>query len=160
MTPFRIRPARPADAPAVVELIRGLAEFEKLPGPDDAAAARFAEHAFGEEPRFGLLVAEVDDRVRGYALFFETYSTFRVAPSLFLEDLYVHPDVRGRGIGRALMLELARAAVARGCERFEWTVLDWNEGAQRFYRSLGANMLGEWVVCRVEGDALTALARS
>ena len=138
MTPFRIRPALPADGPVVVELIRGLADFEKLPGPDAAAEARFLEHAFGPQARFGLLVAEVEGRVRGYALFFETYSTFRAAPSLFLEDLYVDPDVRRRGIGRAFMLELARTAVARGCERFEWTVLDWNENAQRFYRSLGA----------------------
>ena len=158
--PFHIRPARPADGDAVVALVRGLAAFEKLAGPDDAAAARFVGHAFGKQPRFGLLVADVDDHVRGYALFFETYSTFRAAPSLFLEDLFVHPDVRARGIGRALMLELARTAVARGCERFEWTVLDWNEGAQRFYRSLGADMLGEWLVCRVEGEALARLASS
>ncbi len=160
MIDFAIRPARPADGPAVVELIRGLAEFEKLPGPDDAAAARFIDHAFGTPPRFGLLVAEVDGRVRGYALFFETYSTFRAAPSLFLEDLFVHPDVRRNGVGRAFMLALARTAVARGCERFEWTVLDWNEHAQRFYRSLGARILGEWLVCRVEGDDLTGLAAS
>jgi GNAT superfamily N-acetyltransferase len=158
--PFRIRPARPADVPAVVELVRGLADFEKLPGPDEAAAARFGQHGFGPQPRFGLLVAEVDGPVRGYALFFDTYSTFRAAPSLWLEDLFVHPDVRRRGIGRALMLELARLAVARGCERFEWTVLDWNEGARRFYRSLGASMLGEWQVCRVEGEALARLATS
>src|SRR6185295_10534434 len=121
---------RPADGAAVVALIRALADFEKLPGPDEAAATRFVEHAFGTPPRFSLLVAEVEGRVRGYALFFETYSTFRAAPSLFLEDLFVHPDVRKNGIGRTLMLELARTAVARGCERFEWTVLDWNEGAQ------------------------------
>lgn len=158
MTAFTIRAGVASDGSAVIELIRGLAEFEKLPGPDDAAAARLLDHAFGPRPRFDLLVAEVDGRVRGYALFFETYSTFRAAPTLFLEDLFVHPDVRTRGIGRALMLELARAAVARGCERFEWTVLDWNESAQRFYRSLGARVLDDWLACRVEGDALTRLA--
>jgi GNAT superfamily N-acetyltransferase len=155
---FTIRPAHPADGPAVVELIRGLADFEKLPGPDDAAAARLLEHAFGARPRFDLTVADVAGRVRAYALFFETYSTFRAAPTLFLEDLFVHPDVRQRGIGRALMLELARTAVARGCERFEWAVLDWNAGAQTFYRSLGARMLDDWIACRVDGDALRALA--
>ena len=158
--PFTIRPGRATDGAAVVELIRGLAEYEKLPGPDDAAAARFLEHAFGPQPRFGLLVAEVEGRVRGYALFFETYSTFRAASSLFLEDLFVHPEARRHGIGRTLMLELARIAVARGCERFEWTVLDWNESAQRFYRALGAQMLGEWLVCRVEGEALVELAKT
>ena len=156
---FHIRAARPADGPAFVALVRALAAFEKLPPPDDAAGVRLMADAFGARRRFDLLVAEADGRVQGYALFFETYSTFRAAPSLWLEDLFVHPDVRQNGIGRALMLELARTAVARGCERFEWTVLDWNENAQRFYRSLGAQMLGEWVVCRVEGDALAALAR-
>jgi GNAT superfamily N-acetyltransferase len=155
---FRVRSARPADGPAVVALVRGLAAFERLPPPDDAAAARLVEHAFGPRPRFDLLVAEVDDAVRAYALFFETYSTFRAAPSLFLEDLFVDPGARRRGIGRAMMHELARVAVGRGCERFEWTVLDWNADAQRFYRSLGAHLLGEWEVCRLEGDALARLA--
>ena len=158
MSAFTIRPASPADGPAIVELIRGLAEFEKLPGPDDAEAARLLEHAFGSRPRFDVLVAEVDGRVRAYALFFETYSTFRAAPTLFLEDVFVHPDVRKRGIGRGLMLALARLAVARGCARFEWSVLDWNENAQRFYRSLGAKMLDDWIACRVDGDALRTLA--
>lgn len=159
MSAFTIRAAAPTDGPLIVELIRGLAEFEKLPGPDDAEAARLLEHAFGSRPRFDVLVAEVDGRVRGYALFFETYSTFRAAPTLFLEDLFVHPDVRKRGIGRGLMLELARVAVARGCARFEWAVLDWNENAQAFYRSLGARMLDDWIACRVDGDALRALAK-
>ena len=156
--PFRIRPARPADGPAFVALVRAFADFEKLSPPDDAAGARLLADAFGERRRFDLLVAEVDGRVQGYALFFEAYSTFRAAPTLWLEDLFVHPAVRGRGIGRAMMQEVARTAVARGCERFEWSVLDWNEGAQRFYRSIGARMLGEWLVCRLEGTALAALA--
>jgi len=153
-----IRPARRADAPALVRLVRGLADFEQLPPPDDAAAARLVEHAFGPRPRFDVLVAEVDGEVRGYGLFFETYSTFLAAPSLWLEDLFVDPAVRGRWLGTALMRELARLAVARGCRRFEWTVLDWNERAQAFYRMLGARRLGEWQVCRLEDEPLVRLA--
>src|SRR3990172_3239030 len=99
---FHIRPARPTEGPAFVGLVRGLAEFEKLPGPDDAAAARLVADAFGERPRFGLLVVEVEGAVRAYALFFESYSTFGARPSLWLEDLFVEPAVRGRGVGRAL----------------------------------------------------------
>ncbi len=152
-----VRDAEPGDIPAVIDLIRGLAEFEKLPGPDDAAAARFAEHAFGPERRFELLVAEADGAIAGYAVYFMTYSTFLARPSLYLEDLFVRPSERGRGIGEAFLRRLAAVAVARGCCRFEWTVLDWNVRAQEFYLSLGARMLPEWRVCRVDGDALAAL---
>jgi GNAT superfamily N-acetyltransferase len=155
--PFLIRPARPDDGAAMVRLVNGLAAFEKLPGPDDAAALRLVADAFGPSPPFEVLVAEVDGQVRGHALFFFGYSTFRAARVLWLEDLFVDPEVRGRGIGRALMLATARTAVARGCCRFEWSVLDWNENAQRFYKSLGATILGEWLVCRVDGEALARL---
>jgi len=155
---FTIRSARRADGPALVGLARGLAEFERLLPPDDEAAARLVEHAFGPRPRFDVLVAEVDAHVRAYGLFFETYSTFLAAPSLWLEDLFVDPAVRGRGVGTALMREVARIAVARGCRRFEWAVLDWNERAQAFYRALGARLLGEWQVCRLEGEKLARLA--
>src|SRR2546428_2231262 len=158
MAAFTIRPAQRADGPALVRLVRALADFEKLPPPDDEAARRLIEHAFGARPRFDVLVAEVDAQVRAYALFFETYSTFRAAPSLWLEDLFVDPAVRGRGIGTALMREVAGIAVARGCHRFEWAVLDWNERAHAFYRTLGARLLGEWQVCRLEGEALARLA--
>src|SRR5437867_11918692 len=150
---FTIRSARRADGRALVSLVRGLAEFERLPPPDDEAAARLVEHAFGPRPRFDVLVA-VDGHVRAYGLFFDTYSTFLAAPSLWLEDLFVDPAVRGRGVGTALMREIAGIAVARGCHRFEWTVLDWNERAQAFYRALGARMLREWQVCRLEDEAL------
>ena len=153
----RVRAARPTDGPAFVGLVRALADFEKLPPPDDGAGSRLLEHAFGPAPRFELLVAEVDARVVAYAVFFPMYSTFRAESSLYLEDLFVHPDARRQGIGRALMHALAGLAVARGCVRFEWTVLDWNEGAQRFYRSLGANILREWYTCRLEGEALARL---
>jgi len=155
--PVTIRPARPADGPAFVGLVRALADFEQLDPPDEPAAARLLDHAFGPRRRFELLIAETEGRVCGYALFFETYSTFRAAPSLFLEDLFVHPDVRRRAIGRALMRELARLAVERGCRRLEWTVLDWNERAQGFYRTLGARVLREWWLCRLDGDALVSL---
>jgi GNAT superfamily N-acetyltransferase len=137
--------------------VHGLATFESLPGPDHDASRRLVTDAFGPNPPFDVLVAEVDGAVRGYALSFTGYSTFRGARVLWLEDLFVDPEVRGRGIGRALMLQLARTAVARGCCRFEWSVLDWNENAQRFYQSLGATILGEWRVCRVDGDALARL---
>jgi hypothetical protein len=155
---FVIRPAEPRDLPAVIALIRALAEFEKLPGPDDAAAERFAAHAFGAGRPFELLVAEVGGEVVGYALFFTTYSTFLARPGLYLEDVFVRPDLRGRGIGGALMRRLAALAVERGHGRFEWTVLDWNVRAQAFYRSLGARILPEWRVCRVEGEDLARLA--
>jgi GNAT superfamily N-acetyltransferase len=152
-----LRPATAADLPSVIALIRALADFEKLPGPDEAAAARFTADFAMTPPRFELLVATVDDEVVGYALYFLTYSTFLARPSLYLEDLFVRPDVRARGIGRSLLKRLAGLATERGCGRFEWTVLDWNTHAQTFYRSVGAAILTEWQVCRVDGDRLTAL---
>jgi len=155
-----IRPALPADGPAYVALVRALAEFEKLPPPDDAAAARLLQHAFGPRPRYELVVAELAGAVVGYAAFFETYSTFRALPSIYLEDLFVDARVRGRGVGTALVRAVGAEAVARGCGRFEWTVLDWNVGAQRFYRALGARVLNEWRLCRVDGEALAAFARA
>ena len=130
-----LRRAERGDLPQVIALIRGLAEFEKLPGPDDG----------GE--------------IAGYAVYFMTYSTFQARPSLYLEDLYVRPDRRGRGTGAAFLRRLAGVAVERGCGRFEWTVLDWNVRAQKFYRSLGARMLAEWQLCRVEGDDIVRLQR-
>jgi GNAT superfamily N-acetyltransferase len=153
-----IRAARPEDGPAYIELVRGLAAFERLEPPDDAAAARLLEHAFGPRPRYELLVVELDSRLVGYAVFFETYSTFRALPSLFLEDLFVHEAARGRGIGKALLTTLAQQAAQRGCGRVEWSVLDWNVHAQSFYRSLGARILTEWHLCRLDGDALLSLA--
>jgi GNAT superfamily N-acetyltransferase len=157
---FEIRPATARDVPSVIALIRGLAEFERLPGPDEAAAARFAADFAATPPRFELLVAERAGEVVDYALHFPTYSTFLARPSLYLEDLYVRPNQRGAGIGAAFMRRLAATAVERGCGRFEWTVLDWNVRAQAFYQSLGARMLPEWRICRVDGDALPALAAS
>jgi GNAT superfamily N-acetyltransferase len=154
-----IRPATLADIPAVVSLIRALADFEKLPGPDADAEARFARDFATQPPRFELLVGERAGEVIAYALYFMTYSTFLARPSLYLEDLFVRPDQRSLGIGRAMLERLAKIAVERECGRFEWTVLDWNVRAQDFYRSLGARILPEWQVCRVDGDALKTLAR-
>ncbi len=153
-----IRAAAARDLPAVVGLVRALADFEKLPGPDEAAARRLTDD-FAQQ-RFSLLVAEAGGSVIGYALYFFTYSTFLARPSLYLEDLFVHPGARGRGIGERFMRTLAAEAVRRGCGRFEWTVLDWNVEAQRFYERLGAEVLPSWWTCRLTGDALTKLAAS
>jgi GNAT superfamily N-acetyltransferase len=153
-----IRAAETRDLPAVIALVRALAEFEKLPGPDEAAAARLADDF--ARGRYSLLVADAGGSVVGYALYFFTYSTFLAQPSLYLEDLFVHPAARGRAIGERFMRRLAAEAVRAGCGRFEWCVLDWNVGAQKFYRGLGAELLDAWRVCRVTGDALKRLAES
>ena len=145
-----VREARPGDASAIVGLIRALAEFEHLPGPTDEAAARFVEHGFGARPHFETLVAEDAGEIVAYAIFLTTYSTFLVRPSLFLEDIFVHPRARRRGVATALMTRLRALAVERGCGRFEWMVLDWNAGAQALYRKLGATQLDAWRLCRVE----------
>jgi len=145
-----IRDAVRADAPAVVGLIRALAEFEHLPGPTDEAAARFVEHSFGDRRYFETLVVEVDGEIVAYAIVFTTYSTFLMRPTLYLEDIFVHPRVRRRGIATALMERLRALAVERGCGRFEWTVLDWNAGAQALYARVGAKQMDDWRLCRVE----------
>lgn len=158
--PPNIRPAEARDLPAVVELIRALAVFEKLPGPDDAAAARLTRHF--ADGRFALLVAEDSDgkTLIGYALYFFSYSTFLARPTLYLEDLFVTPAARGTGLGRQLMAALAATARAHDCGRFEWTVLDWNVRAQKFYRSLGAELLDEWRICRMTADGIATFSAS
>jgi GNAT superfamily N-acetyltransferase len=144
-----IRPARPADGPAYIALVRALAEFERLPGPTDEAAARLCEDAFGARPRYQLTVADLDGDVCAYAVTFETYSTFLARPTLFLEDLFVHPRARRRGIATALVRHLEAEARRRGCGRFEWMVLDWNVDAQKLYDGLGATRLDSWRLYRV-----------
>jgi GNAT superfamily N-acetyltransferase len=154
-----IRPATAADVPTVCRLIRGLAEYEKLTHALDLDEGRLHEHLFGPRPVAEVLLAEEAGTAVGYALFFPTFSTFRCMPSLYLEDLFVVPECRGRGHGKALLAAVARAAVGRGCARLEWSVLDWNEPAIRFYRSLGALPLDEWTAYRLSGAALEALAQ-
>jgi GNAT superfamily N-acetyltransferase len=153
-----IRAAEARDLPAVVALVRALAEFEKLPGPDDAAARRLADDFAAA--RYSMFVADAGGHVVGYAIYFFTYSTFLAKASLYLEDLFVHPGARGRGIGERFMRALAAEAARRGCGRFEWTVLDWNVDAQKFYRRLGAEVMSSWWTCRVTGDGLTQLAEN
>ena len=160
MDAVTIREATPADAQAVVALIRGLAEFEALPGPDANAAGRFAEHLADADRMFEVFVAETSAGLAGYALYFLTYSTFRVEPKLYLEDLFVLPSHRNLGIGRELFLLCARAAVRRRCCRMEWAVLDWNEAAQRFYSGLGGAPDAEWQLYGVHGETLLGLAQT
>ena len=154
----RIRAATPADVPVILRLVRDLAEYERAPDAVVAKEEDFLRYGFGPAPRFSVLLAEQDGKVAGFALWFFTFSTWRGKPGLYLEDLFVRPELRGRGIGKALMVELARIAVREGCGRFEWSVLDWNQPSIDFYRSLGARLMEEWVVCRLEGDALQSLA--
>ena len=154
-----IRFATPADAATILALIRALAAYEREPDAVEASEATLASQLAEPSPPFECLIAEVDGEAAGFALFFHTYSTWRGRRGLWLEDLFVRPEHRGAGIGRALLVELARLAVARGCARFEWTVLDWNELAIGFYRGLGAAPLDEWTTWRLDGAALAALAR-
>ena len=150
MSGFVIREAGRGDAEAIVGLIRALAEFEHLDGPTDDDVRRFVEHGFGARPHFESLVVEVDGEIVGYTVHLTTYSTFRMRPTLFLEDIFVHPRARRLGIATALMERLRALAVERGCGRFEWMVLDWNAGAQALYARLGAQQLHAWRLCRVD----------
>lgn len=153
-----IRPAVPADAGLILAFIRELGDYERLSHEVAADEAGLAAQLFGERPRAEVLIAEVDGAAAGFALFFHNFSTFVGKPGLYLEDLFVRPAFRGHGLGKRLMVRLARIAVERDCGRFEWSVLDWNTPAIDFYRSLGATGLDEWTVQRVSGDALHALA--
>jgi GNAT superfamily N-acetyltransferase len=156
----RIREATAQDVDAIHGLIGELADYEKLRHEFVGASADLASHLFGE-PRFAhALVAEQGGVVRGFALYFFNYSTFLCRPGIYLEDLYVQPAMRRRGIGLQLLKELARRAVARGCGRLEWAVLDWNAPSIAFYRQLGAKPMDEWTTFRLAGDALTRLAGS
>ena len=155
-SPGRIRPATAADSDDIIRLVIGLAEFERLPPPDAAARARLLRDAFGPQPRFEILLADVDGRPAGYAFFFETYSTFLARPTLYLEDLFVLPEQRGRGLGYALFQACAREALRRECGRMDWAVLEWNTGAIQFYERLGARRLADWQLFRLEGAALEA----
>jgi len=157
---FSIRRGRPGDAATIVRLIRGLAEYERLAHQVEATIGRVRRHGFGRRPYFETLICRRGRRPVGFALYFFTYSTFLARPSLYLEDLFVLPEERGKGAGKALLRALAKIAVARGCGRMEWTVLDWNTPSIRFYKALGAKLRKEWVLTRLTGDPLRRLARS
>jgi GNAT superfamily N-acetyltransferase len=154
-----IRPARPDDTPAIVGLIRELAEFEELLHLVVVTPEQLQGQLFGPRPAAEAVVAEKDGVVVAFALFFHNFSTFLGRPGLYLEDLYVQPVHRGRGLGRALLTHLAGLALERGCGRFEWTVLDWNANAIRLYEGMGATVMPEWRICRVTGDALARMGR-
>jgi GNAT superfamily N-acetyltransferase len=155
----RLRAATRADVPDILRLIRALAEYEKLAHEVVATEAALADSLFGPRPAAEVLLAEDGGRAIGFALFFQNYSTFLAKPGLYLEDLFVEPTSRGHGVGKALLKAVARLAVERGCGRFEWAVLDWNEPAIGFYKSLGAKPLADWTVMRVTGEALRRLAQ-
>lgn len=156
----RIEPARAADCAVLLDLIRELADYERLSDQVVATAADLATTLFGPRPYAEALLATVEAAPVGFALFFHNYSTFLGRPGLYLEDLFVRPACRGHGIGRALLARVAALAVARGCGRLEWSVLDWNVPALEFYRRQGAVALDDWTVLRLSGQALHALARS
>jgi GNAT superfamily N-acetyltransferase len=153
-----IRPARPDDVPTIANLVRQLARYERLEHEVCLTESDLAAHLFGTPRHAEVLLAEDDGPVVGFALFFPNYSTFLARPGLYLEDLFVLPEHRRRGWGRALLVAVARVAVERGCGRFEWAVLQWNEPAIAFYRALGAVLMDVWRFCRVTGDALGRLA--
>jgi len=158
---FRIAPARREDVPELHALVRGLAEYERLTHLCVSTEADLADALFGPAPAAEALIAHVDDDSQvyaGFALFFHTYSTFQGRRTLWLEDLFVRPEFRGAGLGNRLLVALARIARERRCGRFEWAVLDWNTSAIGFYESLGANVLPEWRLARLTGDALARLA--
>ena len=153
-----IVPATPADVPAITALIHALADYERLAHECVATEDAVRDTLFGARPAAEVVLARVDGAVAGFALFFPNYSTFLAKPGLWLEDLFVQPAFRGRGVGRALLRWLAAEVTRRGGGRLEWSVLDWNEPAIRFYESLGARGMTEWTTYRVTGDALAALA--
>lgn len=152
-----IRPATADDLPLIAQLIRDLAEYERL-----AHEVRFDDEVlraklFGPRPYAEVVIGEIDGAAQGFALFFHNFSTFEGRPGIYLEDLFVRPEARGSGLGKALLSHLAALAVERDCARLEWSVLDWNEPAIGFYKKLGARLMDEWTVMRVDGQALAQL---
>jgi GNAT superfamily N-acetyltransferase len=158
MNTVRIVPARSEDVPVILELIRALGDYERMSDQVVATEAGLQTWLFGERPAAEVVLAYVDHTVVGFALFFHNFSTFLGRPGLYLEDLFVRPEWRGRGIGRELMVHLARIAVSRECGRMEWAVLDWNASAIGFYERLGAHLMKEWQLCRLTGDSLAGVA--
>jgi GNAT superfamily N-acetyltransferase len=157
---FSIRAARPGDEQALFGLIQALAEYEKLSSAVTGSAETLARDLFGPQPAVEALLVTADVRAVAFALFFHNYSTFLTQRGLYLEDIFVLPEYRRRGIGKALLGRVAQVAKDRACGRLEWSVLDWNVSAIRFYESLGASVLPDWRICRVVGDRMDALAAS
>ena len=153
-----IRPAVPADAPQILAFVRALAAYEREPDAVIATEQDLLEHGFGPRPYFSCIMAEFDGQPAGFALYFFNYSTWLGRPGLYLEDIFVLPEFRGRGIGKALLQRVAAAALEAGCMRMQWEVLDWNTPAIDFYRSMGAEFLDEWRNVRISGEALNRLA--
>ncbi len=158
MRDLKIRAATEVDVPQILGLIQDLAEYERLPHEVVATEDLLRDHLFGEHPAAEVLIGELDGEPAGFALFFHNFSTFLGRPGIYLEDLYVRPEHRGHGIGRALLIRLGQIAQERECGRLGWSVLDWNEPSIGFYKSLGAVPMDDWTVYRVTGDALDDLA--
>jgi GNAT superfamily N-acetyltransferase len=156
--PFEIVPATEADAPIILGFIRQLAEYERLSHEVLATESSLRQHLFGPRPAAEVILARIGDHAVGFALFFTTFSTFVGRPGIWLEDLYVSPEHRRYGIGKALLREVAGIALRRNCGRLEWSVLDWNEPAIKLYRAMGAQAMSDWTIQRVTGDALARLA--
>jgi GNAT superfamily N-acetyltransferase len=159
MPDLQIRPATPADIPEILAFIRELAEYEHEPESAQATHEDLLRDGFGPNPHFHALIADWQNAPAGLALYFHNYSTWRGHAGIFLEDLFVRPPFRGRGIGKALIASVAAIAHAEGCSRFEWAVLNWNTPSIDFYRSLGAVSLSEWTTMRLSGEAIATLAK-
>ena len=155
---FQIRPAHVEDVPVILQLIRDLATYERAPDEVSATEEQLVDVLFGERPAAEVLLAFEGQSPVGFAVFFYNFSTWLARPGLYLEDLFVKPEMRGKGYGRALLIELAEIARNRGCGRMEWAVLDWNEPAIKFYRALGAKPMHEWTVFRLTRDGIASLA--
>ena len=155
---FTVRPAQPEDVSTLFQLIKALAEYEKLADQVTGTAEQLRSHLFGAQPCIEAIVADCEGESIGFALFFTNYSTFLTKPGLYLEDLFVLPTYRSCGIGKALLSELAKLARSRDCGRLEWSVLDWNEPAIGFYQRIGATVMPDWRICRVTGEAIDRLA--
>lgn len=154
-----IRPAAPADTALIFALVCELADYENLQGEVDATPEEIAAALFAETPRVFCDIAELDGEAAGFAIWFVNFSSFRGRHGLYLEDIYVRPALRGRGVGTALMQQLARRCVEQGLARLEWAVLDWNAPSIAFYRSLGATVMDDWKICRLSGPALQTFGR-
>jgi GNAT superfamily N-acetyltransferase len=157
-SPANIRFAQETDLPIILGFIRSLAKYERLLDEVEANADLLRQHLFGERPAAEVLIAEVEGEPAGFAIFFQNFSTFLARPGLYLEDLFVDPAFRRRGIGKELLTELARIAVERNYGRLEWSVLDWNTPAIAFYEEVGARIMRDWIPCRVSGDSLRTLS--